>query len=155
MKIIAGVDPGFSGAIVLLENDNKIFSLFDMPVITVGKKKELDGALLAGIFRDTVAHAYIEKAQSMPGQGIASTGRYMESYGRIRGICEGLGIPYTLVHPRTWKKVMMPDMPKEKGASIQRVKQLYPDIDLPRKKDHNKCDALLLSLYGLKQELGT
>ena len=94
------------------------------------------------------AHVFIEKCQSMPGQGISSIARYMTGYGIIRGICVGLGIPYTLVHPKTWKGVMMKDMPKEKDASILRALQLYPKIDLPRKKDHGKADALLLSLWG-------
>ena len=36
MRII-GIDPGLSGAIVILE-DNKIKELFDMPVMPDGKK---------------------------------------------------------------------------------------------------------------------
>ena len=37
MKII-GIDPGLSGVIAVLE-DNKNKDLFDMPVMTEGKKK--------------------------------------------------------------------------------------------------------------------
>ena len=36
MKII-GIDPGLSGAIAILEN-NKIINLFDIPVMSEGKK---------------------------------------------------------------------------------------------------------------------
>ena len=36
MKII-GIDPGLSGAIAILEN-NKVLSIFDIPVMTEGKK---------------------------------------------------------------------------------------------------------------------
>ena len=36
MKII-GIDPGLSGAIVILEN-NKVLKLFEMPVMAEGKK---------------------------------------------------------------------------------------------------------------------
>ena len=36
MKIV-GIDPGLSGAIAILE-DNKVLSLFDMPVMSEGKK---------------------------------------------------------------------------------------------------------------------
>ena len=36
MKII-GIDPGLNGAIVIMEN-NKVLSVFDMPVMSEGKK---------------------------------------------------------------------------------------------------------------------
>ena len=36
MKII-GIDPGLSGAIAVLEH-NKVLNIFDMPVMTEGKK---------------------------------------------------------------------------------------------------------------------
>tara|TARA_R100000656_G_C3860847_1_gene109832 strand:- start:307 stop:450 length:144 start_codon:yes stop_codon:yes gene_type:complete len=42
---------------------------------------------------------------------------------------------------------MLVDMPKEKGASIQKVGQLYPDIKFTRKKDHGICDAILIARY--------
>ena len=36
MKII-GIDPGLSGAIAIME-DNKVLNLFDIPVMSEGKK---------------------------------------------------------------------------------------------------------------------
>ena len=36
MKII-GIDPGLSGAIAIL-NNNKVLNIFDIPVMTEGKK---------------------------------------------------------------------------------------------------------------------
>lgn len=151
MKYYIGIDPGFSGAISIINNEKEIEALWDMPVIMVGKKRELDGRQVREIFRnyETISHIFIEKSQTMPGQGISSSGRYMESYGRIRGICEGMIIPYTLIHPKTWKKKMMNDMGKEKGASIVRAKQLYPNINLPLVKDHGRADAVLITLYGI------
>ena len=38
MKII-GIDPGLSGAIAILEN-KKVISIFDMPVMSEGKKNK-------------------------------------------------------------------------------------------------------------------
>jgi crossover junction endodeoxyribonuclease RuvC len=89
----------------------------------------------------------IEKAQTMPNQGISSSGRYMASYGFLRGLCVGLSVEYQLIHPKTWKKELMHDMPKEKEASIMRVGQLYPDLVLGRKKDHGIADAILIAKY--------
>ncbi len=160
MKTYIGIDPGFSGAMACLYEVwdtttieyNKL-DVVDMPIIKA-TKNELDEAGIVAFFElhepDMVV---IEKSQTMPGQGISSTGRYMESYGRIRGICAGMKIPYTLIHPRTWKRVMMADMGKEKGESILRTKQLFPHVELPLKKDHGKADACLIAEYGRRMNL--
>jgi len=149
--MIVGIDPGFSGAIAIIDDEGVIHELLDMPILKVGKRNELCEVEIKNLLEEAHAeHVYIEKSQSMPGQGISSTFRYGASWGIIRGICVGLEIPYTLVHPKTWKKAMMPDMGKEKGASILRVGQLYPELKLTRKKDHGMADALLLALHGLR-----
>lgn len=146
--IIAGIDPGFSGAVTILKDNEKPI-MYDMPVLKVGKKQEINAISIKAIL-SCCSHIYIEKVGSMPGQGISSTARYHKSAGIIIGICIGLGIPYTEVHPRTWKSAMMKDMPKEKEASIMRAQQLFPDIDFPRKKDHGKADSLLIAVWGTR-----
>ncbi len=150
---VVGIDPGFSGAIAMLDDSGGICELIDMPIWKVGKKNELNEVALNDFFaQHEIDHVYIEKAQSMPGQGVSSTFRYAASWGMLRGICVGRGIPYTLVHPKTWKKELMRDMQKAKEASIVRVGQLFPSLKLTRKKDHNKADAVLICLYGLRLE---
>ena len=147
---IMGIDPGFSGALAVLDSDLKIEFVMDMPIIKVGKKRELDEARLSVIFkmwRSKSINVALEKSQTMPNQGIVSRGRYMASYGFLRGLCVGNGIPYHLIQPQTWKKAMMPDMGKEKGASIQKVSQLYPELSLTRVKDHGIADAILIARY--------
>lgn len=158
--IVVGIDVGFSGAIAAIGDEGN--QVIDMPVIetlkksksgTKSTKHELDGVgVKMAILRMNPSHIFIEKAQTMPGQGVASSGRYMDGYGVIKGICIGLGLPYTLVHPRTWKKLIMHDMGKEKGESIVRAKQLFPLVDLPLKKDHGKADALLIAEYGRRMQ---
>ena len=147
---IMGIDPGFSGALAVLDSDLKIEFVMDMPIIKVGKKRELDEARLSVIFkmwRSKSINVALEKSQTMPNQGIVSSGRYMASYGFLRGLCVGNGIPYHLIQPQTWKKAMMPDMGKEKGASIQKGAQLYPELSLTRVKDHGIADAILIARY--------
>jgi len=148
--LIAGIDVGFSGAIAIINEHSEIVQLLDMPLIQVGRVKELNETRLKNILSNGITHVFIEKAQAMPRQGVVSTGRYMMSFGQIRGICVGLGIPYTLVTPQQWKKVWLQGYSKEKGSSVVRVKQLYPELELPRKKDHNKADALLIALWGYR-----
>ena len=153
---IMGFDPGFSGALAVLDSDLKIEFVMDMPIIKVGKKRELDEARLSVIFkmwRSKSINVALEKSQTMPNQGIVSSGRYMASYGFLRGLCVGNGIPYHLIQPQTWKKAMMPDMGKEKGASIQKVSQLHPELTLTRVKDHGIADAVLIARYLRKNIL--
>ena len=147
-----GIDPGFSGALAVLDDKLNIIHYQDMPIIEVAKKRELNEPELRNIFQ-RFSPKYnnlivgIEKSQTMPGQGIVSTGRYMASYGFLRGLCVGLGLHYVLIRPPTWKKAMLADMPKEKGSSIQKVNQIYPEIKLTRKKDHGISDAILIARY--------
>jgi crossover junction endodeoxyribonuclease RuvC len=151
-KKIAGIDTGFSGAIAIA-GWNFTPVLYDMPTLTMHKQRYIDGYKLKKILLEqSVCHVFIEKAQAMPKQGIVSTARYMKSAGILEGICIGLGLPYTLISPQEWKKKMMPGITfKSKDASVFRVKQLFPNINLEIKKDHHKCEALLLALYGLTQ----
>lgn len=147
---IAGIDAGLSGAIAIVDNQGIPLELSDMPVIRA-VKNEIDAAgVIAILKRQNVSHAFIEKAGAMPGQGVVSMFRFGYSAGLIQGICAALNIPFTLVTPQRWKKSMLDGMPKGKGSSIVRAKQLYPSLELNRKKDHNKADALLVGLYGLR-----
>jgi len=164
--IIAGIDPGFTGAIAFLDIANlngfegvwritsAAIATADMPTLSVGNKKksreELDLRTIVSLLRPC-SYAFLEKAQPMPGQGISSTSRYMASWGMLQGVLATLAVPYTLVHPVVWKSEMMAGMPKEKSASILRVSQLFPEVELPRKKDHGKADAILIACWGLKQ----
>lgn len=147
-----GIDPGFSGALAVLDENLEVIHYQDMPIIEVAKKRELDEPELRDILRRFSPYYInltvgIEKSQTMPNQGIVSSGRYMASYGFLRGLCVGMGLPYILIRPPTWKKAMLADMPKEKGSSIQKVGQIYPNIKFTRKKDHGICDAILIARY--------
>jgi len=150
--MIAGIDTGLGGAIAIMGEDMAVHETIDMPSIN----KEVDGQALKKFFKEClVDDVVIEKAQSMPGQGVVSVGSYMAGYGYLKGLCAGLEIPYTLIHPATWKKVMLGGMPKEKelrkrkAQSLIKVRQLYPGLDLPRVKDHNKADAILIARWYL------
>jgi hypothetical protein len=161
---IVGIDPGNAGAIAVIDDKKPLplITLFDMPIlITEGKGKTkkgnvkkhtvLDEQALCSIFKNLmpIKMMFIEKSQSMPGQNAAATFNYAAGYGIIRGVCVGLGIPYTLVHPATWRRSLMKDMDKGKDASIVRAKQLYPTADIGKKD--GRAEALLIGTYGKKE----
>lgn len=165
MNYYLGIDAGFSGAIaILLAGDGKpteINGVMDMPLRKMDKGQRIDLTYLRNhLSLYDFMGATLEKAQAMPAerivggkvirQGIASTAKYMQAYGEVYGLLVGLGIPIQEVHPASWKKAMMKDMPRGKEASIIKVQQMYPKMKFARKKDHGIADAILIGLYGLK-----
>ena len=77
MKII-GIDPGLSGAIAVLENNN-VLNIFDIPVMSEGKKnkRQLNSALLVNLLRENIIKdeevaVVVEQVNAMPDQGVTS-----------------------------------------------------------------------------------
>lgn len=164
-----GIDPGKSGALAVIDG-SRIF-LHDAPVVQVkvGKvfKNQLDPAactLLLQKYQSGDMMLVIEKVQPMPSfkvqrkgeepseqsMGVTSAFNFGRDYGMWIGVVAALGIPYHLVAPQSWKKRLMADMSKDKDAGRIRAMQLYPQaaLDLQRKKDHGRADALLLARFG-------
>ena len=156
--IVIGVDNGLKGGIAYIYEN----CVETRPMPIAGKA--YDEVNLVGYFRPfSKCHAYIEVAQAMPKQGVASVFKYGTNYGLIRGICAAYHVPYTLVRPKEWQKVMLAGLPVAKigtkAASIQRAQQLFPDVSLLRTKacrtkSDGMADALLIAEYGRRQLLG-
>jgi len=157
MKYFIGIDPGQTGAVAALDEEGKVLGVCDTPILTIKKNKgtrhELDRpAMVTIIYRITQdgpsVYAAIERVNSMPGQGVASSFSFGMGYGIWLGILTSLHIPHDLVHPTRWKKVMLDSMGKNKDASRIRAKELFGNqVDLSLKKHHGRADALLLAEY--------
>jgi len=161
MSLIVGCDPGFSGAFCFMLGTE--IRVVPMPVLKA-PKSVLDEKAIKSILQDDImienalrkarqgeiTHFFIERAMVMPRQGVVSSGRFMEQYGFLRGLCVGMGIPYTVISSVRWKKVLMDGMPKEKEASLVRVAQLYPNLKLtgPKVSRIGQADAVLIARYG-------
>jgi crossover junction endodeoxyribonuclease RuvC len=164
--IHVGIDPGNSGALVILSATNALF--FDTPTVKVkvGKKvkNQINPHACASLLREFIGVkdvlVTIEKVSPMPSfkgpdgpqsMGVTSAFSFGWGYGIWIGICAAMEIPYQLVHPASWKRRLMSDMAKGKDASRVKAMQLYPWAakDLTRVKDHGRADALLLAHYGL------
>ena len=161
-KVHLGIDPGQTGCLVsILEKDDgsKEIKFFDPLLLDVKQgpkiKHEYDEAAMVAALRDFISQGQVvscilEKVSAMPGQGVTSMFNFGMGYGIWRGILSALQVPYSLVHPLSWKKIVMRDMPKEKDAARMRAMQLYPTVadKLSRKRDIGRADALLLAHYG-------
>ena len=153
MRII-GIDPGLSGGIAILD-DSKIFDIFDMPIMSEGKKNknQLNSAQLVNIIKIHIlpnkeTFVIVEQVSAMPGQGVTSMFNFGQTFGSIKGICAALGLPIFYVRPAKWKK-HFELINSSKDASRTKGIEMYPSISsrLTKKKDVNKADAILIARY--------
>ena len=154
--MIAGIDPGLSGALFFMDPDNPANGeAADLPVhllIRGGKKKrELDTAGLIGILTPhRLDHVLLEQVNAMPGQGVSGVFAFGKCYGVILGIVAARSIPLTLVTPTVWKRAL--GVPKAKDGARARASQLLPGAahQWSLKKHDGRAEACLLALYGLR-----
>ena len=160
--VILGIDPGATGAVSVF--DGQHWDVYDAPVLEAKRGRryispELTSCLLREEIGDRIGlnrisgrltHAYIERQQAMPGQGVSSTFQLGRNFGIWQGVLAGLGIPTTIVSPRVWKKALKVTGDNQKEAARARALQLMPYLanELARKKDHGRADALLIGEYG-------
>ena len=153
MKVI-GIDPGLSGAIAILK-DNKVLNLFEMPVMSEGKKnkRQLNSALLVDLIKQNITKGeevavVVEQVNAMPGQGVTSMFNFGQTFGALKGICAALELPIFFVRPSKWKK-HFELINSSKDASRTKAIEMYPKLSsqLAKKKDVNKSDAILIARF--------
>ncbi len=158
--IFVGIDPGFTGAVAVVDNDGNLIAVSDTPVLTVQGKKtkqEYNTPAMHQIltaYNDRGVHAALEQVSSRPGEGVTSSFRFGRGLGLWEALLVACQIPFDRITPQRWKKTMMAGRPKEKDASRLRAMELFPGADLHLKKHHGRADALLLAEY-LRRAVGT
>lgn len=151
MTAVLGIDPGCSGALVLVTEQGGYIDHLAMPTIKVGTKSRVNGAAVAAWLRQCgITHAYLEQVGAMPGQGTASMFTFGHAAGVAEGILQGLNIPYTLVTPQAWKK-SAGLIGSDKDAARSRAIQLYPELRAldAKAKGQAIADALLIARFGI------
>ena len=164
MKVIIGIDPGLEGAVSSIADSGVViwptpsFELspgkntrraYDMPSMVDILASALQG------FKPDEAMCIYERAGAMPDQSAQAGFMQGVGWGLWQGMLTAMQIPYEIVAPQRWKKVMLDGLPKGKGSSVCRAQALYPAVSLlrtPRSRlpSHDMADALLLAAYGLR-----
>ena len=160
LRITLGIDPGTSGAIVVLA-DGEPVKLLDMPAsdrLDIGR--EVNPVALAANLRGIVMQypgayvsAALESVASRPGEGSRSVFRFGEGYGVVKGVLGALGIGWTLVTPQAWKK-HHGLLKTEKDAARIYAMHRFPRVaqSLARKRDGGRADALLIGRWAWETE---
>ena len=156
MSRVAGIDPGLSGAVALLDDEGmKPLQVWDMPTVKIMRnskmKRELNLAELAEIIWQLGegTPVFVERVGAMPGQGVTSMFSFGKSYGAVLGILAAYHHPVFHVAPQTWKKAVgVRD--GGKGASRLRASELFPSAagQWSRVKDDGRAEAALIAYYG-------
>jgi crossover junction endodeoxyribonuclease RuvC len=153
--IVAGLDPGKTGALAILYGDNTV-EFFDVPRVVL-KGKDVPAyaewqtnwhmALeLAGVDK-----AVIEDVAARPGQGVSSMFKFGRTLGFAHAIVLGVrprpAVQFTT--PGQWK-AKLGLLNSSKGASREKAVSLFPSVEsrLTRAKDDGRAEALLIAHYG-------
>lgn len=133
--IYIGIDPGKKGAIAIIDGDDVAAVPWDDDgfVRLMRMTKHECGMDGEGII------VAVEKVGAVHGNGIVSTFSFGKNAGYIEGVLAALGIPYQLVPPTMWKKEFSL-IGKDKKASIDTCKRLFPELNL-RRTDKCRTDS--------------
>jgi len=154
--LIIGIDPGISGSICFFE-DGKILDVVEMPTMTEGKKnkKQVNGSQIYNEISKRIKEidkrnirVVIEQVSAMPGQGVTSMFNFGQSFGILKGICSAMQLSMYFIRPAKWKRYFNL-INSEKDASRTKVIEIFPyfSLNLAKKKDSNKADAILIASY--------
>jgi crossover junction endodeoxyribonuclease RuvC len=158
LTTILGIDNGLDGGFVALEHDT--LQAHIMPTLGTGKRSYDLGqiARLLRPYSNGASFAFLERAQAMPGQGVASMFSIGLGFGMWQGLLTGLQIPFEIVSPQKWQREMFVgisgDGTKVRSALV--AQRLRPEFDWrasPRcRKPHDGLtDAFCLAEYGRRR----
>ncbi len=145
---ILGIDPGWSGGAVVLDDAGRIVALESFagktePEIINLVRNRLP-AILANGFNPA---CYIEKVGPMPKQGVVSVFKFGWINGLLRGLVIG-AVPVFEVRPQVWQKALGCLTRGDKNISKAKAQMLFPSVYFT----HATADAALIAYYGYTKE---
>ena len=155
--VIVGIDPGLKGGLSCLWvscNGTVIDS--DAVPYDIGAYHQTIALAKNNYLNPIVA---IEQVHSMPKQGVASTFKFGEQFGILKGLCMGLGVKFITIAPQEWKRGMGL-LHQDKSASISLAKKLFPGANLRpsarcRKDSDGMAESLLIAEYARRKLCGS
>lgn len=140
--IIIGADPGYSGALAVLD-DGKLVSVVKMPIYTVRRKRTYDLYWILDIMRNSEADIAAIEAVTRPGVLVGNRGF-------LHGCALALGMEVMTVPAPAWKKHFM--LSPNKAESIDLCHELYPQTKsiITKKGQDGMAEAILIARYALE-----
>jgi len=168
MTLIAGIDPGASGAVAVYDTDTRqVVYVVDMPVWyqTVNKKqrKRVDAVALQSMFEELVMYnvqlVVMEAVGGRPQQSATAGFVFGYTTGMIYMACIINKLPIETVNPQKWKKIL--NIPGKKEANdddiLNRAAEIFPhqrdmfrDYTLSSRGKNrvDRAEAAMLAKFG-------
>ena len=148
--IFFGIDPGRHGALAAITDTGELVSVIDLPYITDGKLAWVDSPELMSAFIEArqgrPARIYAERVNSMPGQGVASSFAFGVGFGSLLAACRHIAMPLEFVRPTVWKGAL--GLTRDKHASLDKARLIFPTAELHLAKHEGRSEALLIAEFG-------
>ncbi|KRD71425.1 hypothetical protein [Lysobacter sp. Root96] len=167
-RLTFGVDPGLTGAIATLL-DGEPGPILDMPTFHNGTANEVDALAIAVFIKQlraehpgTYVSACIERVRAMPDRaggnvrkmGAQSSFNFGDGFGQVKAAFRVLGIQPVFVEARSWKSTMgLIGFDKDVARQLAISRFPAAAMDLQRKKDGGRADALLIALWHDRKQL--
>ena len=159
--IIAGIDPGKNGGIVILNDseetkDAPMAQMYKCPRSTVEMSFILRSARNTAWIQEDKIVVAIEKVWAFPTDARSAAFKFGVNYGQWLGIIGSLNLPYMEVIPKVWMSSYDP-VPKDKKERKQYLKDtcitMYKDMFLYDKNiTYAVSDAALIALWCLERK---
>ena len=147
LETILSVDPGSisaAWALIVPDFDGGLDAAIAEEMPTANRM--VDGRAFARILeRHCPTCAVVERVNAFPKQGVASSFKFGMGYGIILGALAAQNVRIFDVAPGSWKKHFRLNSDKEKARALA-IKR-FPHVDLGRKKDAGRAEALLMGLW--------
>jgi len=157
----AGIDPGFRGAVGVINAAGTTVKVWDMPMTTADKdrQKEIDLDGLREVFQELRLRPDlvlgVEWPSTRPGEGAERSERFGRGKGYLHAYAHLLGLDYYLLVPNLWKgRLGLPGKtdPEANAKAARLFDTYYPDhtnlIRGPRGGIRDgRADALLIAHF--------
>jgi hypothetical protein len=141
---------------------SQLIQLEDLPIVRDLSLAWVDGRGLHDLITGTIramdlgpssdVAAVIERVGSMPGQGVSSSFNFGVGFGSCLPVLQLCKLPIHLVTPAKWKRDL--GLSRDKNASLDKARLLFPGANLSLKKHDGRAEALLLGHWYLTRGTG-
>lgn len=150
--MIIGIDPGKTGAIALLRETGELVSVWDMPMVDVGKgRMRVDPFEMCHIFshaaKDGKTRVFLERVG--PSTSAAGSFVFGHGVGVIEGVLASFGITPVMVSPQRWKTHF--GLSKDKNEARAFAAKTFGHAEwFKRVRDDGRAESCCVALWGLQ-----
>ena len=163
--IICAIDPGITGALVLLE-DGIVTKTMAMPSKTRNGNNVVDSYKLGTfIEQNPIDKVVIEDVHAIFGSGSKSTFNFGRNVGAPESVFDAFGFEIDFITPRSWQVHAWRDIPKlkkkdgsndTKAKSLMALHKFFPNLDPKLLLRNSRCsvphdgivDAILIGKFS-------